>query len=548
MKRILIKVLSLLLVVMVFTSIFTGCSGRANQQNSEVNAKEQNQNLEKKDELVMAVGMADYGMFDPRKGWGSAQIRLTHSSLLKVNYALEYVGDLATSYVVSDDGLTWTVTIREDAKFSNGDPVTVNDVKFTYEMLKEDGIKFELGFMTKVETLDEHTVVFTLAEPRSTFVGQLTEIGIVPKAYYNEEYSKNPISSGPYQVKQYDDGQQIILEANPYWYGQELKFKKLTLLLLKEDAALAAAKAGKVDIAYIPPMFSQETVTGMTLHVLESVDSRGVTLPTLKSGGKGLVNGKEVEVGNDVTSDLAIRKAMGVGLGRQKLLDITMHGYGKPAYSIADKMPWFNEETIIEDGKVDEAKKLLADAGWVDSNGDGIVEKNGLKAEFDLYYPSSDQLRGDIALAVADMAQELGIKINVLSGTWDELFNKGKSNALLWGGGRLHPHQLYTMYSSKVIDEGYHNMPVYTNPIVDAYLDKAMQASTQEEANNYWKLAQWDGRNGLSCLGDSSILWLARVDHLYLVDEKLDIGKQIMHAHGYEWGLFANIDEWKWTE
>lgn len=144
------------------------------------------------------------------------------------------------------------------------------------------------------------------------------------------------------------------------------------------------------------------------------------------------------------------------------------------------------------------------------------------------------------------MAQELGIKINAIGATWDEIYVKGKENAVMWGGGRHHAHQLYTMYSSKVFNQGYNNMTHYTNPAVDEYLDKAMHASTQEEANKYWKLAQWDGQTGFSPLGDIPIIWLARVDHLYLANEKPDVGKQPIHSHSHEWALFGNISEWTW--
>lgn len=500
-----------------------------------------------KEELVLAVGKTDVGMFDPKKGWGThAQIRLTHSSLLAIDSDLHFIGDLAKSYTVSKDALTWTFPLRTDAKFSNGEPVTPEDVKFTYEMLKQDGIKFDLSFMKSIEVAEGSTIVITLNEPRSTFVSQLTEIGIVPKARYDDQYSRNPIGSGPYKVVQYNDGQQIIMEYNPYWYGTKPQFKKLTFLLLQEDAALAAARAGSADIVYVPPTFADQKVKGMKLHAFESIDSRGVMLPTVPSGGKGLINGKEVDVGNDVTSDPAIRKALNIGLDRQKLLDVALNGYGKKAYCLCDNTPWFNDQTVVKDGETAAARKLLADEGWTDTNRDGIVEKNGRKAEFTLYYSSSDQLRSDLSLAVADQAKELGIKINTVGTTWDDIYVKGKTAAVLWGGGRHHPHQLYTMNASKAINKGYNNMSMYSNPKVDDYLERALTAATQEEANKYWKLAQWDGETGFSGIGDAPIVWLARVDHLYLADERLDLGKQPVHSHGHEWALFGNITEWTW--
>lgn len=436
--------------------------------------------------------------------------------------------------------------LREEAKFSNGEQVTPDDVKYTYEMLKEDGIKFDLSFVKSIDVLENNTIAITLNEPRSTFVSQLTEIGIVPKAHYDEHYSENPVGSGPYKVVQYNEGQQVIMEYNPYWYGKEPQFKKMTFLLLEEDAALAAAKAGEADIVYVPPTFSEQKVEGMTLRSYESIDSRGIMLPAVPSGGKGLTNGKEVETGNDVTSDLAIRQALNVGLDRQKLLDVALDGHGKKAFSLADGLPWFNEKTVIEDGNIEAATKILADGGWVDTNKDGIVEKDGRKAEFDMYFSSSDQLRSDLSLAAADQASAFGIKINLIGVTWDEIYLKGKTAAVAWGGGRHHPYQLYTMNASEQIDKGIGNMSNYHNPKVDEYLHQALTSSSLEEANKYWKLAQWDGETGFSGIGDAPIVWLVRVDHLYLANEKLDLGKQPIHSHGHEWALFGNVTEWTW--
>lgn len=541
---------NIVLVLIVVLFLVAGCqeNNTLSDNNSEINT--QGDSKEEKEELVLAVGFADNGMFDPKLGWGThAQIRLTHSSLLMIDSELNFIGDLAKSYEVSADGLVWSFSLRDDVKFSNGEPVTPEDVQFTYEMLKEDGIKFDLSFIKSIEVMEANQIVITLNEPRSTFVSQLTEIGIVPKAHYNDDYSKNPIGSGPYKVIQYDDGEQIMMEYNPHWYGNDPQFKKLTFLLLAEDAALAAAKTGQADIVYVPPTFAEQKIAGMTLQVFESIDSRGIALPTEPSGGKGFINGNEVDVGNDVTSDSAIRQALNIGLDRQQLLDISIAGYGQKAYCLCDSLPWFNEETVFKDGDIEKAKKILTDSGWVDTNKDGVLEKDGLKAEFDLYFSSDDQLRSDLSLAIADQAAELGIKINAIGTTWDDIFVKGKTAAVAWGGGRHHAHQLYTMNSSEVIDQGYNNMSNYQNPKVDEYLSKALKASTQEEANQYWKLAQWDGETGFSGMdGDAPIVWLMRVDHLYLTKDQLHLGEQPIHSHGHEWALFGNITEWTWDE
>ncbi|MDK4501315.1 ABC transporter substrate-binding protein [Fusobacterium necrophorum] len=532
-----IKKIYLIFLVVSMSIILMACGEESSKET-----------LKKKDELVIAVGsLFDSGQFNPKQKYGShQQHRLTHSSLLKYDPDLNLIGDLAASYEIAEDGLSWTFAIKPDVKFSNGETVTVDDVLFTYNMLKEDGIAFDLTFLDRMEVIENNKVKFFLKEPRITFVSQLTEIPIVPAKYYNENYTHNPIGSGPYMVKEYKKGEQVIFEENPY-YNKPLSFKKLTFLLLEEDAALAAAKAGGIDVLAIPASFSEQKIENMTLQSYPSVDARGICFPTLPAGNKGLVNGIEVNVGNNVTSDLAIRQALNIGLNRKELIALTMNGYGKVSYSLSDGLPWFNEEQIIKDGNIEEAKHILSNAGWKDEDGDGILEKNGIRASFELYYSAEDKLRGDLSIGVADQAAKFGIEIKPRGSSWDEIFRNGKENAIMWAGGRHHPHQLYTMYSSKVIDTGYNNMSQYKNELVDNYLNKAMTSSDVNSSYQYWKLAQWDSnlKKGFAGIGDAPIVWLTRIDHLYFVRNDLDIGKQILHSHGYEWSLFNDIDTWK---
>ena len=97
--------------------------------------------------------------------------------------------------------MVWTFELHDDFQFSNGDPVTAEDVKFSYEMLKEDGKHWNLEFIDSIEIPDKDEIVFKLKEPRSTFAAsQLVEVPIVPKDHYDDNYKQNPIGSGPYMV------------------------------------------------------------------------------------------------------------------------------------------------------------------------------------------------------------------------------------------------------------------------------------------------------------------------------------------------------------
>lgn len=520
--------------------LLAACGGGDSDKNTDGTGNE----TEKKDELVLAVGGETDEGFDPTTGWGMYGSPLFQSTLLKFDEDFNIENDLVTDYEVSDDGLTYTMQIRDDVQFSDGEDLTADDVVFTFETAKDSGSIIDLSNMEKVEAAADDEVVFTLKEPDSTFLTTLVTTGIVPEHAYDDNYNENPIGSGPYELVQWDKNQQLIVEANPNYYGEVSEFQKLTFLFLEEDAAFAAAKANEVDVVAITPSFAKEEVPGMELVTMDTVDNRGIVFPYVEAG-------EETEdgapVGNDVTADEAIRKAIDIGVDREALVDGIVDGFGTPASSVADHLPWWNDETAVEDNQVEEAKKLLDDAGWKE-NADGIREKDGLKAAFNLLYPSGDEVRQSLSLAVADQVKALGIDVTTEGMSWNDLEQEMFSNPVMMGWGSHDPLEMYNIYSSSTKGEGFYNTNYYGNPTVDEYMEKAMRATTQDEANEYWKKAQWDGETGFSSQGDAPWAWLVNVQHLYLVNEDLDISAQKLHPHGHGWPVTDFIEKWHWKE
>ncbi|MBK5444084.1 MULTISPECIES: ABC transporter substrate-binding protein [unclassified Peribacillus] len=532
-------------IIVLATLVSSFMLGGCNQQLDQSGDANGEGIQKKKDELVMAFGSEPEAGFDPTTGWGRYGSPLFQSTLLKRDNKLNIVNDIATSYKVNEDGKVWTVILRKDVKFSDGQPLTADDVVFTFETATKNGSVVDLNGMDKVEAMDDYTVKFTLKEPQSTFVNSLVGTGIVPKHAYGADYAENPIGSGPYQLVQWDKGQQLIIKANPEYYDKKSYFKKITFLFLNEDASFAAAQAGKVDLAYIPAAFSNQEVPGMRLESVKTVDNRGIVFPFIKSGD---FTEDGLPIGNDVTADPAIRHAINIGVDRKALVDGVLEGRGTPAYTSVDGLPWWNPDTVIKDADLDGARKLLKEAGWKDTDGDGILEKDSLKAEFTLYYLASDAIRQSLAISVADMIEPLGIHIKLEGGSWDIIEKKMYSNAVLLGWGSHDPHEMYNIYSSEFAGVDYYNTGFYQNKTVDDYFEKALRATSETEAIEFWKKAQWDGTTGLSANGDAPWAWLVNIDHLYLVKDGLDIGEQRIHVHGHGWPATDNIVEWKWTK
>ena len=533
MKRLSISVLLLLI-------LFIGACSSGNSTGGGETAEK----TEEKDELVLAIGGEPDEGFDPTTGWGSYGSPIFQSTLLIYDQDFDIEYDLATDYQVSEDGLEYIIQLREDVLFSDGEPLTGEDVVFTFETAKTSGSVIDLSNLERVEATDEYEVTFTLNQPESTFVSHLTSIGIVPEHAYDETYNENPIGSGPYQFVQWDKGQQLIVEANPHYYGEQSDFSRLTFLFLEEDAAFAAAQAGEVDVVAVTPSFAKQEVPGMKLVEVESVDNRGIVFPYVEAGEE---TDDGYPIGNDVTADEAIRKAIDIGVDREALVDGILDGFGTPAYSVADQLPWWNPETEMEDNRVEEAKELLEDAGWQETE-DGTREKDGLTASFTIFYPAGDEVRQSLSIAVADQIKALGIEVDTEGKSWNELERLMHANPVMMGWGSHDPLEMYNIYSSNTMGEGYYNVNYYSNPTVDEYMEEAINATSLEEANEYWKRAQWDGETGFSSKGDTPWAWLINLEHLYFVDESLDIGEQKVQPHGHGWPITEFIADWHWED
>ena len=499
------------------------------------------------DELVAAVGThggEPEAGFNPITGWGYNHEPLVQSTLFKKDSNAKLINDLATNYTVSSDGLTWTVKIRTDVKFHDGVPLTAKDVAFTFNTAKNGTGQVDVSMLDTVTAIDNDTVEFELNDPQSTFIHKLSVIGIVPEHAYNENYGQNPIGSGPYKFVQWDKGQQVIFEANPDYYGQKPYFKKLTILFMAGDTAFAAAKSGQVDLAEIPNSYANQKVDGMKIVSLGSIDARGISFPMNPNTGEKTENGDAI--GNNITSDPAIRKALNIGIDRQTLINGALNGQGKEEFTGVDKLPWGNKEAIFEDGNIAEAKKILAEGGWQDTDGDGILEKNGLKAEFTLTYPSNAQERQALAVVLSEEAKKLGINIKLEGKSWDEIYTLCYSTPNVWGYGSIDPTDIYLRYYSKSYSPSKrNNVIMYNNSIVDNYLRTAITSSDQDTAIKNWQLAAWDGKSGFSEKGDATWVWMATINYVYIMDENLDIGTPKIQPHGAD--IFGNIIEWKRT-
>ena len=539
------KLLSLLLAAVMTASMAIGCGSKEEVANTPAASTEEaaEQTVEIKDSVIVAMGHGSEpeAGFDPAYGWGAGEHvhePLIQSTLTVTTTDLEIAYDLATDVSVSEDGMVWTVTIRDDVKFTDGESLTASDVAFTYNTVKETSSVNDFTMLKEAVAVDDTTVEFHMEKEYSIWPYTMAIVGIVPEHAYGPDYGLNPIGSGRYIMKQWDKGQQIIFEANPDYYGKEVQMKKVTVVFMDEDAAFAAAKAGQVDLAYTAASYSEQTVAGFELLAFASVDNRGFNLPATKA----VVSEDGTVVGNDFTSDVNVRRAINIGIDREQMIENVMYGYGTAAYSVCDGMPWYNEEAEVA-YDLDGALALLDEAGWVVGE-DGIREKDGVRAAFTLMYPASDSVRQMMAADTANQLKTLGIEVQIEGVGWDVAYGRALSEPLMWGWGAHTQMELYNMYHT--VEGGMAEYSPYANETVDKYMDEALAADSLEEAYELWKMAQWDGETGITQDGDIPWIWLANIDHLYWSRENLNVAEQKLHPHGHGWSVVNNVDQWNW--
>ncbi|WP_324048879.1 ABC transporter substrate-binding protein [Aeromonas caviae] len=494
-------------------------------------------------ELKLAIGSEPTEGFDPLLGWSHGSYLLLHSPLLKQNADLSWQNVLTQSVTPSKDGKGWLIRLKPDLKFSNGAPLTAEDVAFTYNSAAQGGGKIDMGNFVSAKVLSPTEVAITLSAPQSTFVNVLGSLGIVSKRDYDAKaYARHPVGAGPYRLVSFLPGQQLVVEANPYYAGGNNDFKRLVFVFIDEESAYAAAQSSQLDVVRIAPSLAPTVPDTLKLWVRPSVENRGIVFPIPPAGGK---DAKGYPIGNDVTSDVAVRRAINYAIDRKLLADQLLEGHAIPAYSAVEGLPWLNKATAFKDGDAAHANALLDEAGWK-MGSDGIRHKGDLRAAFTLWYTSGDSTRRDLAEAVRAMLKPIGLEVSLKSGSWEQVEREMHANPVLMGWGSLDPMELYHHYQSGSGGVEFYNPGYYSNPVVDSHLKQALDAPNWQAAVPFWQQVEWDGKTGAGVQGDAAWAWLLNVQHTYLANRCIDLGKGAPEIHG-SWSLLNNLQDWRWT-
>ena len=197
-------------------------------------------------------------------------------------------------------------------------------------------------------------------------------------------------------------------------------------------------------------------------------------------------------------------------------------------------------------GDLDKAKVILDEAGWT-AGDDGIRVKDGVRAVLPINYPASDSSRQALSMTLAELLKPLGIEASAKGLSWDRIGAVMHAEPVMFGWGSHSPLEVYNLYESRLSGVDYFNVGYFSEPSVDRHLADAQAAESLEASYADWQKAAWDGTDGFGPKGEAGWAWLVNLDHLYLVNECLDIGATQTEPHGHGWPITALIEQWKWT-
>ena len=419
-------------------------------------------------------------------------------SLLKYDRNLNLTGQLAESWEISEDQLAITFKLRKGVKWTDGKPFTSADCAFTLSLIQDDhtqsAYKSDYAKVVRFETPDDYTFTVFYSEPYSPALSTWSSLSILPKHIFehedimNTKLSRAPQATiGPYRLADWQGQQSILLRANPNYYDGDVWItERMTRIIPDPATQFLELSAGNIDSMGLTPTQYRRLFD---------------TKESLKRDYKRYkyLNFVYTYLGFNLTrkpfDDPRVRQALAFAVDRQELVDGVLLGLGEAiATPYKPGTYWVNDKLKPRPYSVEKAKLLLAEAGWKDSDGDGVLDKDGRPFKFTILTNNGNKQRADTATIIQQRLKTVGVHIDVRLVEWsafiENFINKRNFEAVLLGWSLSPDPDQYSIWHSSQTGARQFNFLTYKNDKVDEALVAATRTFDKAERKKFYDIVQ----------------------------------------------------------
>jgi peptide/nickel transport system substrate-binding protein len=415
------------------------------------------------------------------------QIHVLLMTLVRNDPDFQPLPYLAKSWEPSRDGRAVTIVLREDVKWHDGEPVTARDVVFTWETARNPAIGYAnadyFDAWEGVEMIDEYTLRFTV-RPTAYLMYGWSQVAILPEHILGDvppaEFATHPfgtnapVGNGPFRFVERVPGDRWVFEANPDFpeeLGGRPYVDRYVYRAIPDDVAMVAAlRSGEVDLAIDPPPADMARLSAdPAFRVLTYAAPRYDFIAW---------NSRR-----PMFSDRGVRRALTMAIDRQGLVDAILAGYGEVATGPVGAWHWAYDAVPSLPFAPDSARAALEAAGWVDSDGDGVREKDGKRFAFTMFATPGGSWRDIAEVIKANLAAvgvDMSIEIREARAIMPLVTRADRSfDAFLVGWSRDVPLDERQLWACNQIEQPF-QFTSYCNPAVDAVLDSLTTVSDRD--------------------------------------------------------------------
>jgi len=447
----------------------------------------------------------------------------------------EFVPWLAESWEFSPDRKELTFHLRPDARWTDGAPVTCEDVRFTHRMQLDEHLAWPGAFVKEriedVSCADERTVLFRFAEAYADQLLDANDDAIVPSAYAAVDpadwsattWEDRFVGCGPFKLATVTAGQEAVLERNPTWWGDPDTGLERIVLRVYPDTVALLARLSDGDVDFVPNVPALDAARLKDAPALRLIDLPSLSYTflgwnTLAPGayredrrargcdGEDDCPESEADVArlrrehpHPILADARVRLALTLAIDRQDIVDGVWAGRATIGSSPIVSAQWAHLASAGLPFAPDRATELLRDAGWKDNDGDGVLDRGGRRLELRVIVNSENQIRRDaLARAAASLAR-IGVRLTAEPLPRGEFVERARAKDFdvvlsgWWAGTRIEPQSM--MHGRAAPGRG-NNLTSWSDPESDALLDRAAAATSREEALPLWHA--WQELGGCS--------------------------------------------------